>query len=384
MTPALFVNFLLMAPGALGSQAGAAVQSPPRAQWARSLPWLQSGWSVSLLSQGGLDCQDPSLSQLRELLTGRTPFWANHCCCSRCAAGDVGRRAPGWVSLSRRAFVRHPAVTSPPHGCLAVSPVPVEFWISGAFPRVCVHMALPYVGGHQQVPGQALTRCPVLSWRLGHTATPWQATLLLTCPPGLGLEVTSGTASDPRLPAVQVLSEGSPLPSPLRSPPAVRPQEAAEEVTAAPGRPAREAGLGWCPRVHQHQQWQLHPPGRVHAGRQGPTGLRVPAEAGIQGGRRRGSEACFSAGAAPQARGWRGPLWGRVLQASSLGVAVSQEVSLTVFPRLVQDESGWPAAGSIGPLGLVGEAGWPHWGGGSPEAREADPHGAGRAGPRRL
>ena len=50
--------------------------------------------------------------------------------------------------------------------------------------------------------------------------------------------------------------------------------------------------------------------------------------------------------------------------------------------RLVLGESGWPSLVSSGPLGLVGRH-WPYWSGGGPEAHEADPHGAGGAGPHR-
>lgn len=77
---------------ALGSQAGAAVQSPPRAQWAR-LSAVAAVWVVSEPAvPGWLDRSGSFLSQLRELLTGRTPFWANHC---QAAAGMLGLLAGG-------------------------------------------------------------------------------------------------------------------------------------------------------------------------------------------------------------------------------------------------------------------------------------------------
>lgn len=57
-------------------------------------------------------------------------------------------------------------------------------------------------------------------------------------------------------------------------PPSLGCRDGSDEDGAQTGREARRPGA----HVHQHQQREVHPPGRVHSGRPGRQLLRVPAE----------------------------------------------------------------------------------------------------------
>ena len=89
---------------------------------------------------GWLDRSGACLSQLRALLAGRTLFSADH---RQAAAGELlGTSAGGLRAGSACPDAPLCAIQLsllPPHGCLAVSPVAVEFLISGVFPCVCPH-----------------------------------------------------------------------------------------------------------------------------------------------------------------------------------------------------------------------------------------------------
>ena len=88
-----------------------------------SSPAMAAVWVASEPAVSRRQDQSRSfLSQCREPLTRWTCFWADDCQASAGVPLGHWRGGPGWVQLSRRAFVRHPAVTCPSsRGCDSVS-----------------------------------------------------------------------------------------------------------------------------------------------------------------------------------------------------------------------------------------------------------------------